>query len=95
MDFDLNGSNYLCDEELNAICPKCMEINLSTCEGSDRPLYWDQEFSLATPFSFPLGEWFCLDIMGQINTPNQHDGVMAYWVNNELIHKLENMIVAD
>ena len=31
-------------------------------------------------------------MMVYINTPNEHDGVMAYWVNGELIHRVENMM---
>src|SRR5690606_29541603 len=39
----------------------------------------------------PRGEWVCLEMMMQINTPGESDGEMAFWVNDVLAHRVTGM----
>lgn len=42
--------------------------------------------------TLPRGEWVCLEMMMQLNTPGQHDGRMAYWMNETLRHEETGML---
>jgi hypothetical protein len=87
---DPNCEDYLTD--IDTFCQTCNDLGLPTCTGGEKPCYWDNVFYPDPSFALPVGEWFCLDIMVQLNTPGEHDGIMTYWVNNTLIHKVENMM---
>ena len=47
---------------------------------------WGNHFGPDEPNYFPVGRWFCLEIMMLANTLGEHDGEMAYWVDDELVH---------
>lgn len=52
----------------------------------------ENHFEPDPPVAFPVGEWFCFEMMMRANTAGNHDGSMAYWVNDTLIHKVEGMM---
>jgi hypothetical protein len=77
--------------DVEALCQECLEKGLPTC--TDQPqCCWGNHFEPDPPVSFPVGEWFCMEMMMQANTAGDHDGVMAYWINGELIHRVEGMM---
>ena len=46
--------------------------------------------------AFPVGEWFCFEMMMRANTTDgttgNHDGEMAYWVDGTLVHRVDGMM---
>ncbi len=82
-----------CDRyaDVDAICQECESKGLPTC--SEQPqCCWGNEFAPDPPVVLPRGRWFCLEMMMKQNTPGEHDGVMAYWVDGQLALRQENMM---
>lgn len=88
MSCDTNCGNYA---DVTAICEECAEKGLPTCEEQEQ-CCWGNSFEPEAPHYFPVGEWFCFEMMMKANTPGEHDGEMAYWVDEELIHSEEEMM---
>ncbi len=86
-----NCHSYMGDDAVRELCEDCAEIGLPTCDDQEQ-CCWGDEFEPDTATSFPVGEWFCFEMMVRANTPNQYDGVMAYWINGELGHRVEDMM---
>jgi hypothetical protein len=77
--------------DVDAICRECAEKGLPTC--TEQPqCCWGNEFAPDPPHEFPVGDWFCFEMMMKANTPGEHDGVMAYWVNDSLVHRVYTML---
>ena len=77
--------------DVDAICRECAEKGLPTCD--DQPqCCWGNVFAPDPPVAFPTGRWFCFEMMMQANTPGEHDGAMAYWVDGELVHRVDGMM---
>lgn len=77
-----------CDRyaDVAAICADCASKGLPTC--TEQPqCCWGNHFRPATPKPFPVGRWFCFEMMMQANTPGEHDGTMAYWIDGALAHE--------
>lgn len=47
--------------------------------------YWGNSIQPATPAVAPRGEWQCVEIMLQANTPGQRDGELALWLDGKLV----------
>ncbi len=82
MSCDTNCGNYM---DVQAVCDECMSKGLPTCEEQPQ-CCWGNHYESDTPHYFPVGEWFCFEMMMKANTPGEHDGEMVYWVNEEIIH---------
>ncbi len=88
-----NCLNYMSVAEVDAICKHCATIGMPTCNGPNgKQCCWGTEFHPPQPAAFPLGKWVCFEMMIKANTPNQHDGVMAYWIDNKLVHEKDKMM---
>lgn len=87
MSCDTNCDRYL-DEA--ARCAGCEERGFPTCDVEGQ-CCWGNHFEAPTPVAFPVDEWFCFEMMMRPNTPGAADGVMAYWVNDELAHQEEGL----
>ena len=85
---DTNCGNYA---DVNAICADCASKGLPTCDQQPQ-CCWGANIEPATPHAFPVGQWFCLEMMMQANTPSQPDGAMAYWVDGAEIHRETGMM---
>jgi hypothetical protein len=77
--------------DVDSICQECLGKGLPTC--TDQPqCCWGKTFAPEPAVVFPVGEWFCLEMMMKANTPGEHDGEMAYWINGELAHRVTDMM---
>ena len=47
--------------------------------------YWGNGFRLPEQPNIPRNQWICLEFMLQHNTPDQHDGEQAFWVDGQLV----------
>ncbi len=86
------------------ICRDCNRWDLiklePKCSNTDHRCYWGDSFKLsdaaitAEParYTFPKGEWFCVEVAMQSNTPGQFDGKMSYWINDKLAHQVDDMM---
>ncbi len=88
MKCDTNCGDYM---DVDKVCDECEEKGLPTCEVY-KQCCWGNHFEAAIPFAFPVGEWFCFEMMMHANTVGNHDGSMAYWVNDTLIHREDGMM---
>ena len=53
--------------------------------GSPDGKYWGNAFRPASQANIPKGEWICVEMMLDHNTPNRRDGEQAYWIDGKLI----------
>lgn len=77
--------------DVDRICADCAAKGLPTCT-EQKQCCWGNHYGPEVPFPFPVGEWFCFEMMMIANTPSEHDGAMAYWVNDSLIHRVDTMM---
>ncbi len=73
-----------------AICAECADKGFPTCDAGGR-CCWGDNIGPEPARPFPVGEWFCLELMMRANTPGENDGVMAYWINGEPGHERSDM----
>jgi hypothetical protein len=86
-----NCHTYMGEQAVQELCDHCASIGMPTCDVQEQ-CCWGDEFEPDPPAAFPVGEWFCFEMMLQANTPNEHDGVMAYWINGALGHQVDAMM---
>lgn len=87
MNCDQNCGNYL---DVSARCERCDDIGMPTCDQTEQ-CCWGNHFRPESPVALPTGEWFCFEMTMQANTPDEADGTMAYWVNDELAHDVDGV----
>lgn len=88
MSCDLNCGNYM---DVASVCQECADKGLPTCTVQQQ-CCWGNHYGPDEPHYFPVGEWFCFEMMMRANTPGVNDGSMAYWVNDSLIHREEGLM---
>ena len=74
--------------DVEQICADCAQKGLPTCDEQNQ-CCWGNSFSNAEPVVFPVGEWFCFEMMMRANDLGQANGEMAYWVNGVLAHRVD------
>lgn len=85
-----------CDERCEryadeaARCAECAMKGFPTCDSVGQ-CCWGNHYEADTPVAFPVGEWFCFEMMMRPNAPGSSDGEMAYWVNDALAHEQGGM----
>lgn len=77
--------------DVDRVCRECLAKGLPTCEQQPQ-CCWGNGFAPDPPVAFPVGTWFCFEMMMRANTPGQHDGAMAYWVDGVLAHEVTGML---
>jgi hypothetical protein len=87
MGCDTNCGNYA---DVAAICADCASKGLPTCD-SQQQCCWGNNYDPPTPKPFPIGSWFCLEMMMQANTPGSADGVQEYWIDGQPGHRVDGM----
>ena len=87
------GCDTRCERyaDVQAICDECASKGLPTCDEQPQ-CCWGNEFAPDPPVAFPVGRWFCFEMMMKANTPLEHDGEMAYWIDGRLIHSVDGMM---
>lgn len=88
MSCDTNCGNY---QDVAAVCAECADKGLPTCD-QQQQCCWGNHYEPAPPVAFPVDQWFCFEMTMTANTPNQHDGTMAYWVDGALAHEVTDMM---
>ncbi len=88
MSCDTRCERYM---DVETHCQQCSDKGLPTCT-QQAQCCWGNGFEPEPAVPFPVGEWFCLEMMMQANTPGEEDGSMAYWINGELAHQVDNML---
>ena len=88
MSCDTNCGAYA---DVDQFCQDCADKGLPTCD-SQPQCCWGNHHGPEAPHYFPVGEWFCLEMMMQVNTVGESDGEMAYWVNDVEIHRETTMM---
>lgn len=88
MECDPNCGDYM---DVDKVCDECEAKGLPTCD-ERKQCCWGNHFEQEQPFALPVGEWFCFEMMMRANTPGEHDGSMAYWVNDTLVHQADGMM---
>ncbi len=53
--------------------------------------YWGNTFRPEKPCLVELGSWHCYEVMVKLNTPGEHDGEQAFWVDGKEIHRAAGM----
>lgn len=87
MGCDTNCGNYT---DVASFCAECTSKGLPTCDAQEQ-CCWGNMYRPTETHKFELGEWFCFEMTMKANTPNENDGTMAYWVNEQLIHQENGM----
>ncbi|MFW6067216.1 MAG: hypothetical protein ACOC97_02680 [Myxococcota bacterium] len=87
MSCDTNCDSYA---DAQAICDDCADKGFPTCD-EQQQCCWGDNFRPDEAVALPVGEWFCLEMMMEANTPGASDGRMAYWVNDELAHEVDGL----
>ncbi|MEC7522676.1 MAG: hypothetical protein VYE22_22500 [Myxococcota bacterium] len=82
-----------CDRyaDVDRICAECAAKGLPTCDAQPQ-CCWGNHFAPEPPVALPVGRWFCLEMTMRANTPGEHDGEMAYWVDEALAHRETGMM---
>jgi hypothetical protein len=71
------------------ICADCAQKGMPCTQGEE--CCWGNVSAPATPVRFPVGTWFCFEMMMRANTIGNKDGEMAYWVDGKLAHRKTGM----
>lgn len=87
MSCDTNCGNYA---DVGAICQGCADKGLPTCD-QQQQCCWGNEFHATPAHQFPVGQWFCFEMMMRPNDVGQTNGEMAYWVDGAEIHRESSM----
>jgi len=92
---------YSIDMECDSRCDRYMDMQLKCDQCADKGLpcenglecCWGNHYPEEPgPESVvPRDEWICMEMWMKLNTPEVHDGQMAYWINDELIHQENTM----
>lgn len=87
MNCDTSCGDYL---DVDQWCQNCKEKGFPTCE-EQQQCCWGDRFEPDSPAPLPVGEWFCMEMMMEPNTPGSSDGRMAYWIDGELGHSVDGL----
>jgi hypothetical protein len=85
MSCDTRCERYM---DVDQVCQDCADKGFPTCDQQPQ-CCWGNHFTPDPPVAFPVGEWFCFEMMMQANTVGERDGVMAYWVNDVLALRVD------
>lgn len=88
MSCDTSCGNYA---DVASICDECDSKDLPTCD-QQQQCCWGNHYGPDTPHHFPVGQWFCFEMMMKANEVGQSDGEMAYWVDGVEIHRESAMM---
>jgi hypothetical protein len=82
---------WSCDRYADAaeICSGCAERGLPCNAGEE--CCWGNEYRRTQPALLPRDRWICLEMRMKLNTPGQHDGIMAYWIDDQFIYENASM----
>jgi MYXO-CTERM domain-containing protein len=88
-EMNCDSGGYCSGQYVQDICDGCASKDMPCTNGLE--CCWGNHFGPEPPLVLPRDEWVCLEIMMQLNTPGETDGVMAFWMNDELGHEQTGM----
>lgn len=91
MSCDPNCADYMGLQWVQDNCQHCADIGMPTCD-QGLTCCWGDTFRPDPPVAFPVGQWFCLEMTVRANDPSVPNGVMAYWINGQLGHRVDTMM---
>ena len=91
MGCDSNCVDYMGQQWVEDNCQHCADIGMPTCEQELR-CCWGDVFRPDPPVPFPVAQWFCFEMMVRANDPGVANGVMAYWIDGQLGHRVDTMM---
>jgi len=87
-----DSGGYCSGDYAQGICDGCAERDMP-CENGPE-CCWGNHFSPEPAVVLPRGEWVCLEMMIEVNTPGQNDGVMAFWMDDQLAIEVADCVGA-
>src|SRR5690606_36977634 len=72
--------SWMCND--GSTDPSCAGYN-----GPSSSAYYGNIFKPSNQPGFDLHDWNCIEYMLRMNTPNQYDGALALWLNDELLEE--------
>jgi len=84
-----DSGGYCSGEYAQGICDGCAEREMPCENGLE--CCWGNLFRPEPAVVLPRGEWACLEMMVEANTPGQNDGVMAFWLDDQLALEVDDM----
>lgn len=82
------GGGYCADRQPE-ICDGCAAKGMPCTNGPE--CCWGNHFSADPKPQLPKGRWVCLEMMMKLNSVDQSDGEMAFWVDGQLGHRQGGM----
>lgn len=92
-DMNCDAGGYCSGDFAQDICNGCASRDLPCENGLE--CCWGNAYRPEPAVVLPTGEWACLEMMMEVNTPGQSDGSMAFWLNDQLGHEVNGMNVRD
>ena len=77
-----DSGGYCSGDTVRRICEGCAAKEMPCAAGPE--CCWGNIFRPDEPVILPRGEWVCLELMMELNTPGEADGRMAFWVDGVL-----------
>lgn len=74
-----DSGGYCSGDTARQICQGCAAKGMPC--SSRQECCWGNLFAPEPAVTLPRGQWVCLELMMQLNSPGQADGRMAFWVN--------------
>jgi hypothetical protein len=81
-EMNCDAGGYCSDSYAQNICDGCAAKDMPCTNGLE--CCWGNHFGPDPAVVLPRGQWVCLEMMMQLNTPTQADGEMAFWLDREL-----------
>lgn len=78
-DMRCDSGGYCSGDTVRDICALCATKEMPCSRGPE--CCWGNHFAPEPPFLLPRGQWVCLELMMELNTPGRADGRMAFWVD--------------
>jgi hypothetical protein len=92
-DMHCDSGGYCSGTYAQSICDDCATRDMACTAVQE--CCWGNHYGERPWPVLPRDEWVCLEMMMELNTPGQHDGRMAYWMNDVLQHEETGMYWRD
>ncbi|NOY93402.1 MAG: hypothetical protein GXP55_19630, partial [Deltaproteobacteria bacterium] len=92
-DMRCDSGGYCSGSYVADICSGCATKDMAC--GATQECCWGNLYSATPRPVLPRGEWVCIEMMMQLNTPGRSDGEMAFWLNDTLEHRETGMRFRD
>jgi hypothetical protein len=88
-EMNCDSGGYCSGSYAQNICDGCASKDMPCTDGLE--CCWGNHFSPEDPVVLEPGAWTCIEMTMRINTVGLSDGMMAFWVDDELAHEVTGM----